>query len=122
MDKGRFDPVSTFAERLRQAMEERDIKAIELSQKSGIEPSAISRYLGGEYKAKQENLFLLAQALDVSEAWLLGYDVPQTRLNPALQSPEDKRLQELTEYFQRLNPDYQEKTLELIKDFLRAQK
>ena len=39
----------------------------------------ISSYLSGKYKPKQENLSLLAAALDVSEYWLMGLDVPMER-------------------------------------------
>ena len=32
--------------------------------------------MSGRYKAKQDGVYLLAQALNVSEVWLMGYDVP----------------------------------------------
>ena len=70
----------SFAQRLRQALEQRNMKQITLSEKSGVSRSLISAYLKGNYEAKQDNIFLLAQALDVNEAWLMGYnDVPMER-------------------------------------------
>lgn len=68
--------VDTFANRLNRAITLRNIKPIELSEKTGIDKSKISSYMSGRYKAKQDGVYLLAQALNVSEVWLMGYDVP----------------------------------------------
>lgn len=68
--------VDTFANRLNKAIQFRNIKPIELSEKTGIDKSKISSYMSGRYKAKQDGVYLLAQALNVSEVWLMGYDVP----------------------------------------------
>lgn len=68
--------VDTFANRLNKAITIRNIKPIELSEKTGIDKSKISSYMSGRYKAKQDGVYLLAQALNVSEVWLMGYDVP----------------------------------------------
>lgn len=68
--------VDTFANRLNRAIILRNIKPIELSEKTGIDKSKISSYMSGRYKAKQDGVYLLAQALNVSEVWLMGYDVP----------------------------------------------
>ena len=43
-----------FTNRLRQALEFRNMSQSELSRLSGIGKSAISQYLSGEYEAKQE--------------------------------------------------------------------
>ena len=66
-------------ERLKQAIEIRGMKQVELADKTGIDKGQISSYLSGKYKPKQENLSLLAAALDVSEYWLMGLDVPMER-------------------------------------------
>lgn len=68
--------VDTFSNRLNKAIRLRNIKPIELSEKTGIDKSKISSYMSGRYKAKQDGVYLLAQALNVSEVWLMGYDVP----------------------------------------------
>ena len=70
---------SQFSVRLKQAMDLRDFKASELSEKAKIPKSAISQYLSGLYEAKQKNIFKLANVLDVSEGWLMGLDVPMER-------------------------------------------
>lgn len=68
-----------FSNRLQKAMQIRNIKASELSEKANIPKSAISQYLSGLYEAKQKSIFKLANVLDVSEGWLMGYDVPMER-------------------------------------------
>lgn len=86
--------VATFSERLKESLKLKNIKAIELAQLSGISRGAISSYLSGRWKAKQDNIYLLAKALNVNEAWLMGYDVPMESVRPqnnystASQSPD----------------------------------
>lgn len=69
----------TFAERLRDIIKERELLQVELCKMTGIGKSAMSQYLSGSFTPKQENLYKLASALHVSEAWLMGYDVPCER-------------------------------------------
>lgn len=71
--------VDTFSNRLNTAMRIRNIKATELSAKTGIAKSSLSEYINGKYEAKQDGVYLLAKALDVNEAWLMGLDVPMER-------------------------------------------
>lgn len=74
-----FVQVASIAERLREAMNIRDMKQVDLVRQTGINRSAISRYLSGEYEPKNKPVYELAKALDVSDQWLLGYDVPMER-------------------------------------------
>lgn len=71
--------VDTFSNRLNLAMTIRNIKASLLSEQTGISKSSLSEYMNGKYEAKQNGIFLLAKALNVSEAWLMGCDVPMER-------------------------------------------
>ncbi|MCL2689229.1 MAG: helix-turn-helix domain-containing protein [Chitinispirillia bacterium] len=71
----------TFLKRFLYALEMRDISQTELAQKTGIGKSAINHYKTGRYEPKQDGVYLIALALDVSEAWLMGYDVPMARIN-----------------------------------------
>lgn len=64
-----------FANRLQQALNLNNMKPKDLVNKTGIDKSSVSSYLSGRYKANDDNLHAIAKALDVSEAWLLGYDV-----------------------------------------------
>lgn len=81
--------VDTFSNRLKTAMRIRDIKATELSVKTGIAKSSLSEYINGKYEAKQDGVYLLAKALNINEAWLMGLDVPMERDIP------NKEIQEL---------------------------
>lgn len=71
--------IDTFSNRLNTAMRIRNIKASELSEKTGISKSSLSEYINGKYEAKQDGVYLLARALNVNEAWLMGLDVPMER-------------------------------------------
>lgn len=62
-------------QRIAQALEKRGMRAIELADRTGISRGAISSYISGRYKAKQDNLYKMGKALGVSPAWLMGYDV-----------------------------------------------
>lgn len=73
------DKVSNTAYRLKIAMELRGFKQVDLIAKTNINKGALSSYLSGRYEPKQNNIYKLAQTLNVSEAWLMGYDVPMER-------------------------------------------
>ena len=66
-------------DRLRQAMDLRGLRATDLVEKTGIPKGTISYYLSGKTEPKADRLYILAQVLDVSEAWLLGYEVAMNR-------------------------------------------
>jgi repressor LexA len=69
--------MSNFAKRLNYAMRVRGITTqTELVEATGISKGAISSYLEGRYEPKQQNLYLIAKALRVNPAWLMGKDVP----------------------------------------------
>ena len=67
--------------RMKQALQIREMKQTELAEKTGIDKGQISSYLSGRYKPKQENLSLMAAALEVSEYWLMGMDVSMERVD-----------------------------------------
>lgn len=68
-----------FNNRLKTAMNIKSVTQSELCEKTGIPKSAMSQYLSGNFKPKQNRTHSLAKALDVNEAWLMGYDVPMER-------------------------------------------
>ena len=76
----RLEKVSTISERLLEVMAATGKKQIDLVRETGLDKSEISRYLSGKYEPKPANLSLLADSLNVSEAWLFGYDVPKNRV------------------------------------------
>ena len=83
--------MDTIASRLRAALELRGMKQAELVELTGIGKSSISTYLRGSYIPKQKNIYKMAKALNVNEAWLMGEDVDPTRQN-AYSEPSDSSL------------------------------
>lgn len=71
--------MAELRDRLSEALARKGWKAVDLIERTGIPKGAISYYLAGKSKPKTDRLYVIAQALDVSEAWLLGYDVPMAR-------------------------------------------
>ncbi|HEH0001118.1 TPA: helix-turn-helix domain-containing protein, partial [Staphylococcus aureus] len=71
--------MNSFKDRLKQIMSERKISQSELSRRTGIGRNSISDYLNGKYEAKQDKVFELAKALNVNEAWLMGFDISKNR-------------------------------------------
>lgn len=96
---GDFKRSGTTSTRLREAMALRGMKQNELVQVSGIDKGAISRYLSGAYEPKSGAISKLAIALNVSEMWLWGYDVPSER------TIEQKKNDALAELVVRLRKD-----------------
>ena len=82
---------ATFAQRLREGLDLRGMKQIELATRSGISKYSISHYLKGDWEGKQDAVYELARALNVSEAWLMGYDVPGERSAPKVSVQLDKK-------------------------------
>lgn len=71
--------MESFAERLTESLRIRNMKQAELSKRTGIPKSAINQYCSGAFKPKQQRLIVIAKALDVGEAWLMGLDAPMER-------------------------------------------
>ena len=71
--------IHTFTDRLRTAMDLRGTRAIDLARDTGLSKARISQYTNGIYVPKADAMHKLARALDVSDLWLEGYDVPMER-------------------------------------------
>ena len=65
--------------RIEQALNIRGMKQVELMEKTGISKASINSYIKQRWQPKQKALALMARALDVSEMWLAGYDIPMER-------------------------------------------
>lgn len=68
--------MKTISERIKEGLELRGMRQADLVEKTKIGKSSISTYISGEYEPKQKNIYKIAQALNVSESWLMGYDEP----------------------------------------------
>ena len=94
--------VARTADRLREAMKDAGKTQADLMRETDLNRSAISRYLSGDYEPKQRAVVKLAQALDVSEMWLWGFDVPKERA--AAQKKNDDLVQVVVKL--RSDPDF----------------
>lgn len=73
------EPIDTFANRLYKAMTHRGLTQVDLVKRTGISKGSISQYMSGTYVPKSSNIYLLSKALDVSEQYLMGFDVPMDK-------------------------------------------
>lgn len=69
----------TFANRISQALHARAMRQTDLCRQAKIPKSSLSLYLSGAYEPKQDRVSKISEALNVSEFWLMGYDVPMDR-------------------------------------------
>lgn len=80
--------------RLQELMHIKNINQVDLCQRTGIPKSSMSMYLSGERSPRQNRLSQIAEKFNISEAWLMGYDVPMERtdsLSDETLSQKDKR-------------------------------
>lgn len=78
-----------FKNRLAEALKVRGMLPADLSRKTGIHKGTLTKYLQGGFIPKQTRIGEIAEALNVSPSWLLGYNVPM--------EPETIQLDKLTE-------------------------
>ena len=71
--------VDSFKNRLQKALDNSNMRQVDLVEKTKLDKTLINKYLAGIMKAKQDKLTILADALNVNEVWLMGYDVPMER-------------------------------------------
>ena len=76
-------PIASIAQRLREGLDYAGKKQADLVRETGLDRGSISSYLSGRYEPKQKAIYKMALALGVSEAWLLGYNVPMKRSQEA---------------------------------------
>lgn len=71
--------IATAAQRIKEAMDTAGKNQASLAQETGISKGTISKYLSGKVEPRSNAAHKLAVALNVSEMWLWGYDVPKVR-------------------------------------------
>lgn len=60
--------------RIKKMLEKLNLTQADLAKATGIRASSISDYLSGKYDPKQDKIYLIAKALNVSPAWLMGLE------------------------------------------------
>ena len=107
----------TTADRLKQIMKENNLKQVDilkltesLCEKYDVKmnKSDISQYVAGKVEPNQQKLFVLGKALNVSEAWLMGYDAPKERNG----SYNENELTKLSPDHQQLISAYEQATFD----------
>jgi transcriptional regulator with XRE-family HTH domain len=121
--------ISNTAKRLREIMTNRGLRQRDIVALAApycrqyhivLSKADVSLYVNGKVEPNQGKLFILGKALGVSEAWLMGLDVPMEK--PSLDVPVDYVVksgdQELLVEVERLDPaqkDLLRQYLELLK-------
>lgn len=112
-------------ERIKQGLELREITQSQLASKANIDKGQLSSYISGKYKPRQNNIDALAAALNVNEAWLMGFDVPMERVSDKAEAfqatPNSSQCREILEVCEQLTPHNQRKVLTYSKNLLSTQ-
>lgn len=110
---------STTSVRLQLIMKQKQIKQADLARLTGISRGAISNYVLGRYEPKSDIISKLAKALNCSEMWLWGYDVPMDRTNTVKQDTPITTITEgeqmLLDLFRLVPEDKQQMVLQMIR-------
>lgn len=105
--------------RLKRALSIRNMRQADLCEKTKIPKSAISHYLSGSFVPKQDRAYIIAQALNVNPAWLMGFDAPMEIEDIQKISPAEENLSEgekaLLDLFNRVPEDQQQLVLQMIQ-------
>ncbi len=102
--------MDSIASRIRHALEINEMRQVDLVKKAGISKASLSTYIKGVYEPKQKNIHKIAKALNVSEEWLMGYDVPMERSSKPQHTKLNKTEKEVIEMYRDL-PDEDKQTI-----------
>lgn len=99
----------SFANRLQFALKSTNLKQVDLCEKTGLSSSLINKYITGKAIPRQKRIYLLAQALNVNPAWLMGFNVSSEIIlennnynNINLSELTEEELKEVKEYINYL--------------------
>lgn len=119
---------TSTSNRLRQIMSERNLRQVDILEKSkpvqkelGVKMgrSALSQYVSGKSKPDDKKLTLLSKTLNVSEAWLMGYDVDRSLTVRKESETDNKRIISI---YNELKTPRQKKVLKYADNQLKEQK
>jgi transcriptional regulator with XRE-family HTH domain len=89
LPRGGNRQADSFANRFREVMILVDKTQADLARETGINKGSISRYLSGQCEPNARHLYLLANALNVNEWWLLCGDVRNMRFTEQTEKKDD---------------------------------
>lgn len=103
--------------RIEIALAIRNMKQCDLCKLANVPKSSLSLYLRGAYEPKQDRIYSMAKVLHVSEAWLMGYDVPMEKdITPTMTSTTlTTGEQTLLELFRQVPEDKQQLVIQMIR-------
>lgn len=109
--------IETSGNRIKQALVLRHMKQSDLCNLAKIPKSSLSLYLSGAYEPKQDRVYAMARVLGVSEAWLMGYDVPMDGEKSAIADNDSLTGNEqlLLDLFRKVPEEKQQMVLQMIK-------
>lgn len=108
--------IASCGTRIKEALSLRHMRQVELCEITKIPKSALSQYISGAFEPKQDRIYLIAKALNVSEAWLMGYDVPMEKEKDSPEEPELSEGEEmLIKLFRQVPEDKQQLVLQMIR-------
>lgn len=106
--------MSDFVKRLNQLMTEKNISQNKLAEMTGITQSSISDWANGKYKPRQDKVYLLSEALNVSPAYLLGY-TDNENLDQNTPKNDNSKIDRL---YNQLNDEGKEKVITYTQDLV----
>ena len=129
--------MQTTSDRLKYLMNERKLKQVDILEmvkpycekyKIKMGKSDLSQFVNGKVNPGQSKLSILGMALDVSEAWLMGLDVPMERMDQAASPDASISVsldltadeQELLDLYRDFNEEGQQKLMDYAADLSRA--
>ncbi len=114
-----------ISERIKQGLEIQEMTQTQLANKANIDKGQLSSYISGKYKPRQNNIDALARALNVSEAWLMGFDVPMERVSGKTENKQisftSEKSKEILEIYLQLSSNNQQRVLTYSKTLLSTQ-
>lgn len=119
-------PIDKICNRIKKGMQARNMQAIDICNATGISKASMSQYINGVVQPKNDRVYSIAKALDVSEAWLLGYDVCMDRENKlsidnahlVAQIRNDTRMTEALKKYFLLSDSEKDKILSVLETLL----
>lgn len=117
----------TTAQRLKQIMEARNMRQVDILR--AAEPfckkysvklgkNDLSQYVSGKVVPGQDKLTILGLALNVNEAWLMGYNVPPERKEAPITGEGDGQEGEFVQLFNLLSDEQKDLILHAIRGLL----
>lgn len=84
----KYKPIFNTSMRLKEYMSKNNLKQVDILNKAQpyckqynvkLTKQDLSQYVAGKTKPAQNKLYILGLALNVNEAWLMGFDVPMEK-------------------------------------------